>query len=93
METKHAPNEKSDELKILPWPFPAMQANTIQTDPEDDWVGAAWAAGGASHSCAGALQQPSRGEELIQFSFLLIHLFCNSGQWEALYSYQKEILI
>lgn len=92
METKHAPSKKSDESKILPWPFPAMQANTIQTDPEGDWVGVARAAGGASHSCAGALQQPSRGEELIQFS-LLTNFFCNSGQWEALYSYQKETLI
>lgn len=69
-----------------------MQANTSQTDPKDNQVGAARAAGGARGGCTGALQQPDKGEEFIQISFL-INFLCNSSQWEALYSYQKEILI
>lgn len=92
METKNVPSEKEEESKILPWPFPARQANASQTDSKDYQVGAVVAARGASCICPDALQKPSRGEELIQIGFL-INFFCNSGQWEALYSYQKEILI
>lgn len=60
-----------------------MQANTRQTNPEDDQVG-------VSSSYVGDLRKHSRVEEFTQFSSP-VNLFCDIGQWEALYSYQEEI--
>lgn len=72
-ETQNVLSVKAGESIILSWTFLAIQGSISQTNE----IGAVWAAGGGSCSCAGALQQPGGGEELIQIS-LLINFLCIS---------------